>query len=643
MTTSPPTLCLTPPGFETTGGTTYEWITSWLTDGLAADGFGLVVGQGTLEENDGSWAYVNRQDLPLEHGAPPIARADVHLVSDSWQEDGRKVWVTAPADRTPAPPVVQMRQTVWHEFADGTTEPYYGDRLHETDDTLTIQVESTSFFSSVFDFAWETFRWIRGKSVGSPTCTGTPPPSGSSHTGALLNNGPGGLIGECTYGNAGVPGALGAIDRVRAEVSVYLQSTRRVQITAPGAGDNLVDTVIAEIWELFGSREVASFASDNNLYLPPETPRWVSNTFVAPASYGTYEITPATGPTLASLVMGVVYDFVAKPLIEDYIEEWLVAQGVPRARIRSITPAAFSDFVSCAYNFYRSVPSSVGGLVDLTYTTIKTCVPVVFNKLVAEIADELEDFLEDDRVREIINSLLRSRISFDFLDDLVDSAIVHDEILSAATQGVATLVDLLRVATGNPVHSLWAPAPRPTHLDTGEAIPGGCIASDGNGGYTVQRRCVVPPTPPGGVSEYIVNVGHSNLAFLVRHGRNVGEFASGGDYICAAMSLPVRFVKDITFAEVYGESEARLRCPTDVGGTPRNLAAADNMILRQADRTSYFKNSSTLVGIEHILDGGCFEQLATDYYGYDYVTREEVQSVLHDGWEIDDASAACQG
>jgi len=269
-------------------------------------------------------------------------------------------------------------------------------------------------------------------------------------------------------------------------------------------------------------------------------------------------------------------------------------------------------------------------------------VPVVFNKLVAEIADELEDFLQDDRVREIINSLLRSKISFDFLDDLVDSAIVHDEILSAATQGVATLVDLLRVATGDPVHSLWAPAPRPTHLDTGEAIPGGCIASDGNGGYTVQRRCVVPPTPPGGVSEYIVNVGNSDLAFLVRHGRNVGEFASGGDYICAAMSLPVRFVKDITFAEVYGESEARLRCPTDVGGTPRNLAAADNMILRQADRTSYFKNSSTLVGIEHILDGGCFEKLAIDYFGYDYVTREEVQSVLHSGWEIDDASAACQ-
>ena len=108
------------------------------------------------------------------------------------------------------------------------------------------------------------------------------------------------------------------------------------------------------------------------------------------------------------------------------------------------------------------------------------------------------------------------------------------------------------------------------------------------------------------------------------------------------MSLPVRFVKDITFAEVYGESDARLRCPTDVGATPRNLAAADNVILRQADRTSYFKNSSTLVGIEHILDGGCFEKLAIDYFGYDYVTREEVQSVLHSGWEIDDASAACQ-
>ena len=61
-----------------------------------------------------------------------------------------------------------------------------------------------------------------------------------------------------------------------------------------------------------------------------------------------------------------------------------------------------------------------------------------------------------------------------------------------------------------------------------------------------------------------------------------------------------------------------------------------------SDGTTYFKNSSTLVGIEHVLDGGCFERLASGHFGYDYVTREEVDSALNEGWEIDDASAACQ-
>jgi hypothetical protein len=124
---------------------------------------------------------------------------------------------------------------------------------------------------------------------------------------------------------------------------------------------------------------------------------------------------------------------------------------------------------------------------------------------------------------------------------------------------------------------------------------------------------------------------------------NQGEFASGGDYICAAHSLQVLFVKDRSAASVYGSSAAKLTCPGDVGGTARNIGSFDNVLLRMADGTTYFKNSATMVGIEHVLDGGCFEQLASTHFGFDYVTYEEVQAALKDGWSIDDASAACVG
>lgn len=641
MSTEPPTPCVTPPGFRTVAGVTYEWITSWLTDGLESEEFGLVVDDGTLSEDDGSWAYVDRRDIALEHGAPPIARADVHLVSDSWEGGGKTVWVQTPADRSPLPPGIATRQTVWHKLDDGTFEPFYGAaRLHETARTLTIQVESTSFFTSLVEFAWEGFRWIRGKSVGSPHCTGTPPPPGSSHTGDLLSNAPGGLIGECTYGNSDVSGAIGAIDRVRAEISVYFQSTHRVQVSDPGAGDSFVASIIAYVWERFGSRQIGSFGSNTNLYLPPVTPFSTSGVFVAPASRGTYEITPASGPTVASLIMEVAYDFAVKP-IDDYLQDWLVAQGVPRDVLVRITTSALTTFVECGYGFYRGeLPRDVNALATRTYTAFRTCVPALFENLVLDYVDMLQDHLAKSRLAEVVSALLRSTVSFEFLEEIALRASIHDEIGKAVTRGVAVLVDLLRVASKNPEHVLWAPAPRPTRLETGEAIPAGCVVDDGRGGFTVQRRCVVPPSPPGG-SKYIVNVGNDSLAFVVDHGRNIGEFASGGDYICAAMSLPVRFVKDRSYTEVYGSSSARLRCPADVGGPPRAIRAADKVILRMSDGTSYFKNSSTLVGIEHVLDGGCFEQLAHDHFGYDYVTRAELESALHDGWEIDDASAAC--
>ncbi len=643
MSSAPPTLCTTPPGFETTSGVTYEWITSWLTDGLAADEFGLVVSDDTLTEDDGSWAYIDREDIELDHGAPPIARADVHLVSDSWEGSGKTVWVTTPADRNPSPPGIAMRQTVWHELDDGTFEPFYGvARLHETEDTLTIQAESTSPFITFLQIAWEGFRWIRGKSVGSPSCTGTPPPTGSTHTGELLSNGPGGLIGECTYGNSDVPGAVGAIDRVRAEISVYFRSTHRVQVTNPGAGDSFIASLVAEVWRRLGSLQVASFGSNTNLYLPPASPFSNGGVFAAPASYGTYDITPASGPTVASLIMEVAYDFAVQP-IDDFVQDWLVAQGVPRHILVGITTDALSTFVECGYNFYRSdVPRDVNQLATLTYTAFRTCVPALFENLVLDYVDKLQDHLAKSRLKTVVSALLRQAVSFEFLEKIALRASIHDEIGKAVTSGVAIIVDILRVASKNPQHALWAPAQRPTHLDTGERIPAGCIVDDGRGGYAVQRRCVIPPTPPGG-SRYIANVGNSSLAFVVDHQRNIGELASGGDYICAAMSLPVRFLKDAGFAEVYGTSDAKLRCPADVGGPRRDIGAVDNVILRMSDGTSYFKNSSTLVGIEHVLDGGCFERLAHDHYGYDYVTRAEVESALHDGWEIDDASAACQG
>lgn len=641
MSAAPPALCVTPPGFETREGVTYEWITSWMTDGLAVDGFRLVVAVGSLTEDDGSWAYIDRDDIELDHGAPPITRADVHLMSHSWVGDGRTVWVTAPADRTPSPPGITTRQTVWHELADGTFEPFYGDRLYETADSLTVRASSTSFFSSLFEFAWEGFRWIRGKSVGAPTCGGTPPPAGASHTGALLSNGPGGLIGECTYGNASVPGAVGAIDRVRAEVSVYLRSTRRVEITNPGAGDDFILSLVSKVWELAGSRQVASFGSNTNLYLPPESPRWSGSTLIAPASFGTYEITPATAPTVASLFMQVAYDFVISK-VDAYVQDFLVAQGVPRDLLTRITTNALSSFVECGYTFYRAdFPTNVNALSTLTYQAFRSCVPALFENLVLDYVDEVEDHLSSSTMATVLSSLSRSVVSFKFLENIALSATVYDEIGKAVTRGVAVVVELLRVAGGNPTHSLFAPAQRPTRLDTGQAIPAACIKDDGRGGFTVLRGCVVPPSSPGG-RDYIVNVANDPLAFVVHDNRNIGEFASGGDYQCAVQSMLVRFVRDRSFTNVYGSTTARLRCPADVGGGGRDIPASDNVLLRMADGTTYFKNSSTLVGIEHVLDGGCFERLAVDHFGYDYVTREEVESALNEGWEIDDASAACQ-
>lgn len=644
MRADPPSLCVTPPGFSTSGGAQYEWITSWLTDGLAAEGFGLAVAEGTLKEVDGAWAYINRQDIELQDGALPVLRADVHLLSDSWKTGGKTVWVTTPADHTPSPPGIAVRQTVWHELPDGTFEPFYGKRLYETADSLTVEVTSTSFFTTLFEFAWEGFRWIRGASVGSPTCSGTPPPAGSTHEGAFLSNSPGGLIGECTYGNENVPGAVGAIDRVRAEISVYFQSTGRVQITNPGAGDSFIASIVADVWESFGSRQVGSFGSNTNLYLPPEPAYWNGNTFVAPASYGTYEIAPATGPTMASLVMEVAYEFVIKK-IDGYVQDLLVAQGVPRDILVRITTSALSTFVECGYGFYRAdIPTDVRQLSDLTYSVFRTCVPSLFQNLLLDYVDELQDYLAESRLAAVINALRRSTVSFQFLENIALSATVHDEIWNSASKGVAVLVDLVRVASQAPVHALWAPAVKPTRLDSGQPVPAACVVGDGRG-YTVQRNCVVPPAPPSGgpdSSTYIVNVSEDPLAFAVRGGVNVGEFASGGDYVCAAQSLLVRFVKDRSYTEAYGSSDARLSCPEDVGGGGRNIAAVDNVLLRMEDGTTFFKNSSTLVGIEHVLDGGCFEQLAADHFGYDYVSHEEVRSALQPGWEIDDASAACQ-
>lgn len=641
MNTDSPTLCVTPPGFETAAGVTYEWITSWLTDGLAVDRFALVVAKDTLTERDGSWAYIDRDDIVLRDGAPPIARADVHLLSDSWEGGGRTVWVSGPADRTPTPPDIATRQTVWHELEDGTFEPFYGARLDETADSLTVQVESTSWFTALRDWAWEGFRWIRGRSVGSPSCSGTPAPFGSRHTGALLSNAPGGLIGECTYGNASVPGAVGAIDRVRAEVSVYLRSTRRVEIKDPGQGDDFIASLVADVWERFGSRQVASFGSNTNLYLPPEAPFWNGGTLVAPASYGTYEITPGTAPTVASLFMQIAYDAVVSK-VDEYVQDFLVAQGVPRDVLTRITTGALSSFVECGYNFYRSdVPTDVNALSTVTYQAFRTCTPAMFENIVLDYVDALQDHLASSRLSTVINALRRSVVSFKFLENIALSASVHDEVGKAVATGVAVVVDLLRIAAGDPQHALFTPAQRPTRLDTGQAIPAACVKDDGEGGYTVQRGCVVPPTPPGN-SDHIVNVSNDPLAFVVHNGKNIGEFASGGDYQCAAQSLLVRFVKDRSFTQTYGSSAARLRCPEDVGGGRRNIPAADNILLRMSDGTAYFKNSSTLVGIEHVLDGGCFERLASDHFGYDYVTRAEVESALQDGWEIDDASAACR-
>ena len=190
----------------------------------------------------------------------------------------------------------------------------------------------------------------------------------------------------------------------------------------------------------------------------------------------------------------------------------------------------------------------------------------------------------------------------------------------------------------------WFRPPAPTHTGN-RRIPAGCAVdySYTQWRWVIDTACVdAYYAGPGGGRDYIVNVADGPLAFVVRDGRNVGEFASGGDYICAAQSLLVRFVKGMSDAASYGDSSTRLRCPADVGGGGRDIPASDNVLLRMSDGTTYFKNSSTLVGIEHVLDGGCFERLAVDHLGYDYVTREEVQTALNAGWEIDDASAACQ-
>lgn len=127
-------------------------------------------------------------------------------------------------------------------------------------------------------------------------------------------------------------------------------------------------------------------------------------------------------------------------------------------------------------------------------------------------------------------------------------------------------------ATEPPVSSLLAAGP---------LIAVGCVDAF----YGAPR--VIPLYTGPDAREYIVNVANDAPGLVLRDGKDVGGFASGGDYISATQSLIVRFVKARSDTEGVGSSDGPLGCRADVGGGGPDIPESDNVLLRMSAGTTY--------------------------------------------------------
>lgn len=647
----PPTLCATPPGFVTDDGVTWGWLTADLIDRVEADDFAVTVAPGTLS-GTGSWVSIERDDIELgDPDVPPVAQATIDIIDSSWEDGSTVVWMTLPADESPVVSTVALEQKVYHAGDDGLVDVYDADMIYVDGDSITVEAVSNLSLSSVLGPVWEGWRWLRGRSVGSPGCSPAAPPR-SFHLGELLSNAPGGIIGECTYANPSQPGAIGAIDRVRAELTVDYVPVDAVQIDGPGFGEDFMSSVVAKAWSQVAGTRTGSFGSNTNLYVPPPPASdsyWSGDTFIVPQNVGQYRIDPNIGATglgiLGDKTFGLIVDKVA-----EYIRARIPASA--HAALETIVNLSTEEMIECGMNLYRhQVPTDASGI----YNFFRTCLRPNFDKIVVRITTELDSVLGLDDATRSKNTLLRLGFNFK-MGDITNLAVdvLSSKQFEVLSQIASTLADVKRLHASDRNVWIGTEPPRPTALPDGTSIPANCVVDNGDGGWKVRRSCTTPPpviggggggwpTGPGGGPDGTLPIGTPDANVLASIGDSSNTIYLVNDLVAYGVPYADQSLKDcmldrypiIHFTSPTGRDRV-IGTEDDLwnqetvyeegcrSGLPHHVLPADatNWILRETTGTAWFIDANS--ELRWIRDRETYVCLAQDHYVLDRTPWAEI-------------------